>query len=93
MTTTKISLVIGALQFMGLIVTPFYVSILPKLGRKNAVLIGLGVLLVSNTTMGLLSKVSPTRPDLFFYISVISRLVQGAGDSLIMTALYSIIAS
>lgn len=53
------------------------------MGRKNAVIVGFVVLIISTTGLGLLEYVPYDQWKLFYALSFVIRFAQGYGDSLI----------
>jgi MFS family permease len=66
---------------------------MPKMGRKNSLVVGMVLLVLSSFGLGIISLIKKDWPMLFLGISIGTRFVQGIGDSLSMTTSYSIVAN
>ena len=73
MTTTLIAIAMCAFEFAGVVFTPVHAMSMSKMGRKNALIIGEVINVITNTIMGLLSLLSADKPMLFFWISALTR--------------------
>ena len=62
-------------QFAGVICTPIHAITISKMGRKNAMMIGFGAILISNTVLGMLSKVNPKHWKAFLFMSCLTRFI------------------
>jgi len=62
-------------ELSGFIFSPVHAATISKMGRKNAILIGISILLSTNTVMGFLSFVDPSKWKLFFGLSIAIRFV------------------
>lgn len=56
---TYVGIVLGMLEAAGLVFSPFFKILLQKMGRKNAVILGLTSMLISNTALASLSFIPP----------------------------------
>ena len=63
------------------------------MGRKNAMLVGIFCMLVSNTGLGMLALIPYDNWKLFFGLSILIRFLQGYGDTLATTTALSLITS
>lgn len=82
----RVAVAITAFDVAGIVFTPLLVKLLGKIGRKNGILLAQTILLFSNTGLGMLSMVSPDKPEVFFWISFVARFFQGTSDALTLTA-------
>ena len=88
-----IAVAMSAFNLSGLLCAPIHAMTISKMGRKNAIIFGILLVLISNTCMGLISLLDKDDWKLFFGLSFFIRFVQGYGDSLTMTTGFSVISS
>jgi MFS family permease len=67
-----------AFEVSALIFSPIVGSLLEKLGRKNAALIGFVIVVVATACMGLTAIIE--NEQVFLYTSIFIRFIQGMGD-------------
>ena len=63
-----------------------------KIGRKNAVLLGLTLLSLTTVGLGMLDLISKTAWKEFYGAALAVRMTQGYANSLTVTTLYSIVS-
>jgi len=73
-----ISLILSVFSVAQVIFAPFNSAIKNRLGAKNAILVGFGLLTVA--TFGLGAIANFTDPHIFKYLAVGLRFIQGQGD-------------
>lgn len=61
-----------------MIFSPIVGSLLEKLGRKNAALIGFVIVVIATVGMGLTAFI--VNDNAFLYASIVIRFIQGMGD-------------
>lgn len=83
----------SAFQFAGVICTPIHAITIGKMGRKNAMIVGTGCMLIANTGLGMLALIPNGHPYWFFCVSLIIRFLQGYGDTLATTTALSLITT
>lgn len=86
-----IAVAMNSFELSGVMFTPLHAVTMSYIGRKNAILIGMLILMLTNTAMGLLSMSSDWK--WFFSLSIVIRFIEGYGDTLAMTAFFSVICS
>jgi MFS family permease len=91
--STMIAVAIAMFEFGGFVSNPIHAHTISKVGRKNSILIGLTILVLANTALGMLSYIPADNWVLFYVLSIVVRLVQGYGDSLVVTTQFSVIIS
>lgn len=96
-TKTETGMVLSMFEVSYLIFTPLVSLSLRKMGRKNAVVIGYFIEILSTVCFGCLTLI-PASEDIicdthwpFFYSALATRAVQGMADAFITTACYSMI--
>lgn len=82
---TMISFAIIALELSGLLTTPLYNYLAAKFGRKTALMNGWLLLMITTSSLGVLGNLPADEWLLFYSLTVVSRLLQGFADSLVMT--------
>lgn len=83
--STMIAVAIAMFEFAGFVSNPIHAHTISKVGRKNSILIGLVILVLANTALGMLSYIPADNWVLFYVLSILVRLFQGYGDSLVVT--------
>lgn len=78
---TDSSLILSVFSVAQIIFAPFNAMIKNKLGSKNAIVIGFGILTITTYGLGAVSYV--TDPHMFKWIAVVLRFFQGQGDVLL----------
>ena len=89
--TFEISLCIVGLELAVMVCTFIHPRTISLMGRKNAILIGFAVQVVTNIILGLLANCSIDQPATFIWSNVLVRFIQGYGDSLTLVTGYSVI--
>ena len=89
--TFEISLCIVGLELAVMMCTFIHPRTISLMGRKNAILIGFAVQVVTNIVLGLLANMPKDQPAAFIVANVIVRVIQGYGDSLTLVTGYSVI--
>ena len=87
--TFDTSLILAVFSIAQVIFAPFNSVIKNKLGAKNAVLVGFGLLTISTFGLGAISNF--TDPHLFKYFAVGLRFIQGQGDIMLQITCYTLI--
>ena len=72
--------------------TKVHAVTISAMGRKNAVMVGFIVLLLSTGALGLLEFIDYGNWKLFYGLAMAIRFTQGYADSLISTTQYSIVS-
>jgi MFS family permease len=90
--STLVAIVLSSLEFAGVVFSPIHAITISKMGRKNAIIIGLLILMIATFALGLISYIDYDKWGLFYAISILARFVQGYGDSLVFTTTFSIIS-
>ena len=72
---TMVSIVLCSFELSGVLFTPINATTISKMGRKNAILIGLIIICLSTISLGLIAFIDNEHWALFFVLSVISRFV------------------
>lgn len=62
------------------------------MGRKNAIVIGLGVAALANAGMALTGLIGKDKPKTFIGSVILLRIIMGYGDSLAQTTIFSVIS-
>lgn len=88
---TMVGVVLAMFEGGVLIFSPIVSLLLPKIGRKNFIIIGNIAMILASAGFGLLVYVEDDNS--FFYISVLLRVISGFGDAASSTAIFSIIGS
>ena len=88
-TTVQVSYCIIAFDVASFFCYFLHGKTISLMGRKNAIIIGLFIQLVTNVAIGMLSNLPQDWPQTFIISNVILRLIQGYGDSLSLTAVFS----
>lgn len=83
--TFMTSCCLSAFQFAAVISTKVHQVTISKMGRKNAVIVGFTILLISTTCLGMLEYVPYDQWKLFYGLSIVIRFAQGYASSLIST--------
>lgn len=73
--TTMIAVAMSSFELSGVIFSPLHAATVSVMGRKNAILIGMMILLLTNTGMALLSLFDGTDWKWFFSLSIIIRFI------------------
>ena len=76
-----VSICLSAFELAGFLFTPLHGWSISKIGRKNSIIIGFILMILSSTTLGLVSLIDKEKWQLFIVISFFARFVQGFGDS------------
>lgn len=92
-TTMEISLVIASFDLACLLSTFLHAKTIIMMGRKNAILIGFAVNIVTLILLALLSYMPSDYPKTFVWANILVRFVQGYGDSLTFTTNFSLIGT
>ena len=85
-----VGIMFASYQFVFLIVAPVLGDVLPKFGRRRAILYG--SFLISASTVVFACGALFTNDLAFYAISFVARCLQGGADALILVAVPSIIA-
>jgi MFS family permease len=72
--TTMVAIILSSFEFAGVVSTPIHAVTISKMGRKNALLIGLLVLFLSTVSLGLMAYIDYDHWEIFFWISIVSRI-------------------
>ena len=91
--TVVIACTLCCFNLAGVVCTPIHAVTISRMGRKNALLVGFWVILISNTCLGFCAYISEEQPWLFIGLCCIARFIQGYGDSLAMATSMSLISS
>ena len=63
-----------------------------KIGRKNAIVIGLGVAALANAGMAVTGLIESSSPKTFIGTVIVLRILMGYGDSLAQTTIFSVVS-
>ena len=72
---TMVAVALCAFEVAGIICTPLIPVVLGSFGRKNAIILGFAMLIVSNTGLGLLSMVPDSNWKMFWGLSILIRFI------------------
>ena len=72
---TMVAVALCAFEVAGILCTPLIPKILGYFGRKYAIMLGFGLLIISNTGLGLLALVPHDNWKLFWGLSVLVRFI------------------
>jgi len=86
-----VGIILSMFQLAYLIAAPFVGAFLGKIGRKTTIVIGYILIILATIGFGLLAYVPDNNDVPFFVLGLIFRFIQGAGDSFVSTAGYSIV--
>jgi len=81
----------SATEYAGLIFSPIINVILDRFGRKTVVVFGFLILALGTLALALLDFVEDD--NLFFYLALVIRFIQGIGDTFVQTTTYSMLSS
>jgi len=88
------SLAVGILfssyQIVALIVIPITAEIASKVGRKKVIVVAVFVSSIATATFGLAALIDDGMG--FYAVSLVARMMQGAGDALLLVAIPAIVA-
>ena len=74
-------------EVSGFICSPIIGVILEKMGRKNIIVAGFTIITIGTCSLGLCDLISGKNEEkgdqLFFYLAVLCRLIQGVGDQFV----------
>jgi MFS family permease len=59
--STIVSICLAAFEFAGFIFTPIHGYTISKIGRKNAILMGFTLLILSTTALGMIALIDPEK--------------------------------
>ena len=90
--TVQISLCIVSFELACVLSTFVHSKTIHLMGRKNAVMIGFIIQIISVIGLALLGWVPADYPQTFVWANIATRFIQGYGDSLTLTTCYSIVA-
>ena len=90
-TDTMVGTVLAMMEVGILVSSPFISMFLQNVGRKNFIIIGHIVMILSSIGFGLLVYIE--KDSAFFWISIALRVIQGIGDSCASIAIFSIIGT
>jgi len=90
-TDTQVGIVLAMFEGGVLIFSPIVSLLLPKVGRKNFILIGILAMILASAGFGTLVYVE--NDNWFFWLSIGLRMICGFGDAASSTAIFSIIGS
>lgn len=90
---TMISICMSSFEFAGVICGPIHAVTMSKMGRKNAIIIGHILILLTTVSLGLISNIEKTEWKTFYAVACLVRFVQGYADSLIQAASFSIVGT
>lgn len=83
-------------QVAYLLCSPIVGQNLQRIGRKNSILLGYTLCITATVSFGALAHIpvntSTADDKLFFALSIVTRFLQGVGDSMVATAAYSIVS-
>eukprot|EP00347_Sterkiella_histriomuscorum_P003211 403365165 len=85
----QISFILSAFEISGLIFSPFIGKNLNAVGRKNTILIGEIIMIISTVALGATQYI--TNQDWYLYTSLLLRFIQGIGSAQVQTSCYAII--
>lgn len=78
------------MEIAGLILSPIIGSVLEKFGRKRLIIWGFVTITLGTIGLALIDLVA--NDNIFFILCILCRLVQGSGDQMIQTSIYSVVA-
>jgi MFS family permease len=90
-TDTMVGVVLAMFEGGVLIFSPIVSLLIPKVGRKNFIIIGNIAMILASIGFGLMVHVDNDMN--FFIISIALRMISGLGDAAGSTAIFSIIGS
>jgi MFS transporter, ACDE family, multidrug resistance protein len=90
-TDTMVGTVLAMMEVGILVSSPFISMTLQKVGRKNFIIIGHILMILSSIGFGLLVYIE--KDSAFFWTSIGLRLIQGFGDSCASISIFSIIGT
>lgn len=73
--TMMVSVALATFNFAGVVCTPIHAVTISRMGRKNAIVVGLVCMLISNTGLGMLALIPYERWGLFYFCSVLIRFI------------------
>lgn len=91
--TTMVSIILAAFEVSAVLSTPIHAITISKMGRKNAMLVGIVAILIATYMLGLLAYIPNEKWFLFYSLAIFARLIQGYGDSLAITTIFSVVSS
>ena len=90
-TPSRISFCITALELAAFFTISLYNRLASSLGRKTTLILGWVMVQVATVMLGLLGYVHEERGEFFFWSVIVSRILQGFANNLVMTSQKSII--
>ena len=87
--STMTSVAMCSFEFAGMTCSFTHKGTINKLGKKGAMAFGFSLCIIAVGCMGALSIIPVDWWRLFFGLSVLTRFIQGYGDSLVRTCFYS----
>ena len=91
--STMVSVAMSSFEFAGIITAPINASLISKIGRKTSIVIGFVIISFATFSLGALSWIETTEWRTFFYAAMATRFIQGYGDGLVVTTVFSLIGA
>lgn len=86
-----ISYIIVSFDLAQMISSFIHAKTISKMGRKNAILIGFAIQIITLLGLSACAYIPPDYPQTFVWTNTAIRFVQGYGDSLTWTTCFSVI--
>ena len=90
---TMISICMSCFEAAGVLCGPIHAVTMSKMGRKNSIIIGHILIMLTTMGLGLISFIEATEWKTFYAVACIVRFIQGYADSLIQAACFSIVGT
>lgn len=91
--TTMVAIILCAFEVSAVLSTPIHAITISKMGRKNAMIIGLIAVILATYMLGFLAYFKKDQWLEFYLLAILARLIQGYGDSLAITTIFSVVSS
>ena len=88
---SMVSCALCAFQVAAVIFPKVHAVTIHRMGRKNAIILGFAVMSIATFALGALALIPYDNWKLFLVSAMLTRFIQGYGDSLAQTTMFSMI--